>query len=94
MLRPARRTFTPLFPTLLSAGSLHADVAAYYDFPSISIRDNLLPLINRDPDTQLPRWFRTGSTLSIDDPKVQRWGGQLVDLLHVSQPLAAFSTPR
>lgn len=57
---------------------------AYYDVPSLSIRDILLPRILADPDAQLPRWFRTGADVTLGDDKVREWGGVPVDLMHVS----------
>lgn len=63
---------------------MHNDVLAYYDVPSLSIRDILLPRILADPDTQLPRWFRTGGDVALGDDKVREWGGVPVDLMHVS----------
>lgn len=78
------RTFTTLFPALVSSSALHNDVLAYYDVPSLSIRDILLPRILADPDTQLPRWFRTGGDVALGDDKVREWGGVPVDLMHVS----------
>ena len=80
----ALRTFSTLFPTLLSASSLHQDVAAFYDVPSISVRDVILPRVLADPHTQLPKWFRTGETVKIGDDRVREWGGIPVDLMHVS----------
>jgi hypothetical protein len=77
------RTFTTLFPALISSSSLHADVTAFYDVPSISIRDVIMPRILADPGTQLPRWFRTGGDVALGDDKVREWGGVPVDLMHV-----------
>lgn len=77
-------TFTTLFPSLVSSSALHADVLSYYDVPSLSIRDILLPRILADPDVQLPRWFRTGGDVKLGDDKVREWGGVPVDLMHVS----------
>ncbi|KLT45969.1 hypothetical protein CC85DRAFT_239698 [Cutaneotrichosporon oleaginosum] len=77
-------TFTTLFPSLVSSSALHADVLAYYDVPSLSIRDILLPRILADPHTQLPRWFRTGGDVRLGDDKVREWGGVPVDLMHIS----------
>ncbi|KAL7419642.1 hypothetical protein Q5752_005555 [Cryptotrichosporon argae] len=77
-------TFTTLFPNLISSSSLHQDVVAYYDVPSLSIRDLLLPRILADPDKQLPRWFRTGGDVALGDSKVREWGGVPVDLMHIS----------
>ncbi len=79
-----RRTFSTLFPTLLSSSSLHQDVAAFYDVPSLSVRDIILPQILADPNDQLPKWFRTGDTVILGDNKVREWGGVPVDLMHVS----------
>ncbi len=80
-----RRTFSTLFPTLLSSSSLHQDIAAFYDVPSLSVRDVILPRILADPNAQLPRWFRTGDTVVLGDDKVREWGGVPVDLMHVSR---------
>ncbi|GMK56652.1 hypothetical protein CspeluHIS016_0304920 [Cutaneotrichosporon spelunceum] len=77
-------TFTTLFPSLVSSSALHGDVLAFYDVPSLSIRDILLPRILADPHTQLPRWFRTGSDVNPGDDKVREWGGVPVDLMHIS----------
>ncbi|KAK4685602.1 hypothetical protein P7C73_g4544, partial [Tremellales sp. Uapishka_1] len=77
-------TFTTLFPMLLTSSSLHQDVVAFYDIPSLSIRDVILPRILADPDTQLPRWFRTGGDVALGDDKVREWGGVAVDLMHIS----------
>lgn len=77
-------TFTTLFPSLVSSSALHADVLSYYDVPSLSIRDILMPRILADPDVQLPRWFRTGGDVKLGDDKVREWGGVAVDLMHVS----------
>lgn len=78
------RTFTTLFHELISSSALHNDVLAYYDIPSLSIRDVLLPRLMADPDVQMPRWFRTGGDVSLGDDKVREWGGVPVDLMHVS----------
>ena len=83
--RLSDRTFSTLFPTLLTSSALHQDVLAFYDVPSISLRDVLLPRILSSPDTELPRWFRTGGDISEDDPKIKTVGNQLVDLMHVSR---------
>ena len=77
------RTFSTLFHTLLSSSSLHQDVAAFYDVPSLSVRDVILPRILADPHDQLPIWFRTGDTVVMGDDKVREWGGVPVDLMHV-----------
>ncbi|BEJ13648.1 hypothetical protein CspHIS471_0308220 [Cutaneotrichosporon sp. HIS471] len=77
-------TFTTLFPSLVSSSALHADVLAYYDVTSLSIRDILLPRILADPHVQLPRWFRTGGDVRLGDDKVREWGGVPVDLMHIS----------
>ncbi|EIW68892.1 hypothetical protein TREMEDRAFT_31125, partial [Tremella mesenterica DSM 1558] len=77
-------TLTLLFPTLLQSSSLHQDVLSYYDIPSLSIRDVLLPRINEAPDEELPKWFRTGSDVHLGDSKVREWGGIPVDLMHIS----------
>ena len=45
-----------------------------------------MPRILGDPDTQMPRWFRTGPTVAMGDSKVREWGGVPVDLMHVSRP--------
>lgn len=81
-------TFTTLFPSLVSSSALHGDVLAYYDVPSLSIRDILLPRILADPDAQLPRWFRTGGDVKLGDDKVREWGGVPVDLMHVGISLS------
>jgi hypothetical protein len=78
------RTFTTLFPTLISSSSLHLDVAAFYDLPTVSIRDVLLPRLLANPHEEMPKWFRTGPTVQMGDNKVKEWGGTAVDLMHVS----------
>ncbi|TXT11073.1 hypothetical protein VHUM_01824 [Vanrija humicola] len=77
-------TFTTLFHELISSSAMHNDVLAYYDIPSLSIRDVLLPRLMADPDVQMPRWFRTGGDVSLGDDKVREWGGVPVDLMHIS----------
>ncbi|RSH94515.1 hypothetical protein EHS25_004318 [Saitozyma podzolica] len=76
--------FSTLFPSLISASALHQDVAAFYDIPSISLRDILMRRILADPHTQLPKWFRTGEDVAMGDAKVREWGGVPVDLMHIS----------
>lgn len=78
------RTFTVLFSPILSASAAHQDICAYYDIPSISLRDVILPRILADPEEEIPRWFRTGEELSLVDPKVKEYGGEAVDMMHVS----------
>lgn len=85
--------FSTLFPSLISASALHQDVAAFYDIPSIALRDILMPRILADPHTQLPKWFRTGEDVAMGDAKVREWGGVPVDLMHVSDG-ARRCTPR
>jgi hypothetical protein len=77
-------TFSILFPTLVSSSGLHGDVNAFYDIPSLAIRDVLLPRIGLDPEVELPKWFRTGEDVKLGDNKVREWGGVPVDLMHVS----------
>ncbi|ORY23426.1 hypothetical protein BCR39DRAFT_549216 [Naematelia encephala] len=77
-------TFSTLFPTLLSSSAFHHGVAAFYDMPSLSIRDVLMPRILADPHSQLPKWFRTGDDVMLGDGKVREWGGVAVDLMHIS----------
>lgn len=88
------RTFTTLGSTLQTASSLHSDILSFYDIPSISLRDALLPRILADPDGEMPKWFRTGSGIPITDPKVGEYGGQAVDLMHVSARVLAFGWAR
>lgn len=88
-----RRVFTPLFRTLVTATALHTDILAYYDVPSVTIRDILLPLLLARPDEEIPRWYRQDASLTLDDSKVQQWGGVLVDLLHVRGWFLLFSRP-
>jgi hypothetical protein len=74
-------TFSILFPTLVSSSGLHGDVNAFYDVPSIAIRDVILPRIGLDPDVELPKWFRTGDDVKVGDSKVREWGGVPVLIL-------------
>lgn len=83
LLTSYHRTFTILFPSLLSSSSFHNDVLSFYDVPSFSIRDVILPRILADPQHQMKRWFRTGDDVAMDDPKVKEWGGVPVDVMHV-----------
>lgn len=80
------RTFTPLFKDLVTSAALHHDVAAFYDLPTLGLRDVLLPRLLENPDKTLPQWFRTSPELQAGeaDAKVRLWGGQAVDLMHVS----------
>ena len=59
-------------------------MVTYYDIPTISLRDVLLPRLTDDPDEEMPRWFRTGETVVEGDSKVIAWGGVPVDMMHVS----------
>lgn len=68
----------------MSSSAFHGDVLAYYDVPSLSLRDVLLPTIQADPEVEMPKWFRTGADVTLDDPKVREWGGIPVDMLHIS----------
>lgn len=78
------RTFSTLFGSLLSSSALHHDVNVFYDVPSFSLRDVILPRILADPHKETPRWFRTGPQVSLDDTsKVREWGGVPVDVMHV-----------
>ncbi|KAL0252442.1 hypothetical protein I308_101834 [Cryptococcus tetragattii IND107] len=77
-------TFTTLFPSLISSSSFHNDVLSFYDVPSLSIRDVILPRILADPQHQMRRWFRTGDDVAMGDPKVREWGGVPVDVMHIS----------
>jgi len=81
---PLYRTFSALFPSLLTSAAFHHDVVSFYDVPSLSIRDIILPRIMTEPDIQIPKWFRTGRDVQLDDGKVREWGGIPVDLMHVS----------
>jgi len=79
------RTFSTLFATLAQASSLHHDVNAFYDIPSISVREGILPKVLDSPEIEMPKWFRTGDDVTFDDEsKVREWGGVAVDVMHVS----------
>lgn len=69
----------------MTSSALHHDVAAFYDLPTLGLRDVLLPRLLEDPDKALPQWFRTSKELVAGegDAKVRLWGGQPVDLMHV-----------
>jgi hypothetical protein len=80
------RTFSTLFATLAQASSLHHDVNAFYDIPSISVREGILPKVLDSPEIEMPKWFRTGDDVTFDDEsKVREWGGVAVDVMHVSR---------
>jgi hypothetical protein len=82
------RTFSTLFATLAQASSLHHDVNAFYDIPSISVREGILPKVLDSPEIEMPKWFRTGDDVTFDDEsKVREWGGVAVDVMHVSRCL-------
>jgi len=82
------RTFSTLFATLAQASSLHHDVNAFYDIPSISVREGILPKVLDSPEIEMPKWFRTGDDVTFDDEsKVREWGGVAVDVMHVSRRL-------
>jgi hypothetical protein len=86
-------TFSILFPTLVSSSGLHGDVNAFYDVPSIAIRDVILPRIGLDPDVELPKWFRTGDDVKVGDSKVREWGGVPIDLMHVRRAVSIGGFP-
>ncbi|WVQ73720.1 hypothetical protein IAR50_003300 [Cryptococcus sp. DSM 104548] len=77
-------TFTTLFPSLISSSTFHHDVLSFYDVPSLSIRDVIVPRLVAEPDHQMGRWFRTGEDVAMGDPKVREWGGVPVDVMHIS----------
>nr|XP_018264557.1 uncharacterized protein I303_02727 [Kwoniella dejecticola CBS 10117]OBR86715.1 hypothetical protein I303_02727 [Kwoniella dejecticola CBS 10117] len=77
-------TFTTLFPSLLSSSAFHQGVLNFYDVPSIAIRDVILPRLLADPNKQMPRWFRTGEDVTLQDPKTKEYGGIAVDVMHIS----------
>ena len=84
------RTFSTLFATLAQASSLHHDVNAFYDIPSISVREGILPKVLDSPEIEMPKWFRTGDDVTFDDEsKVREWGGVAVDVMHVSRRLVS-----
>ena len=58
-------------------------MAAFYDIPSLSIRDILLARILADPDSQLPTWFRTGPTVLLGNKNVREWEGVPMDLMYM-----------
>lgn len=79
------RTFSTLFETIAQASAMHHDVNAFYDIPSISVREAILPKVLDHPEEEMPRWFRTGPDVTFDDEsKVRLWGGMAVDVMHVS----------
>jgi len=87
-VRSQDRTFSTLFTTLAQASSLHHDVNAFYDIPSISVREGILPKVLDSPETEMPKWFRTGDDVTFDDEsKVRDWGGVAVDVMHVREPI-------
>lgn len=73
----------------MTSSSLHGDILAFYDVPSLSVRDLLMPSLTARPEVEIPRWFRTDRSLTLKDTKVREWAGQMVDLLHVSASSAA-----
>ncbi|ODO09192.1 hypothetical protein I350_02792 [Cryptococcus amylolentus CBS 6273] len=77
-------TFTTLFPSLISSSTFHHDVLSFYDVPSLSIRDVIIPRLVADPEHQMSRWFRTGDDVALGDAKVREWGGVPVDVMHIS----------
>lgn len=74
-----------MFETIAQASALHHDVNAFYDIPSISVREAILPKVLDNPEEEMPKWFRTGEDVTFDDEsKVRLWGGMAVDVMHVS----------